>query len=476
MELPLATCHRARHARDARFDGRFFIAITSTRIYCRVICPARTAKDKHVRYYPSAAAAETAGFRPCLRCRPEASPGTPAWLGTSALVSRALRLISEGALDENGVEQLADRLGVTARHVRRLFVQHLGATPLDVALTRRVHFAKKLLDETSLSFDQVAFAAGFGSVRRFNSQIRRTFHRTPTELRRLARQRVDADPERYAIRLAFRPPYDWDAVLAFLAARAIPGVESVAAGRYRRTIAIDGAHGDIAVGLARGRAALELDVRCPDPRALLAIVERTRRLFDLGADPAAIGEHLGADPRLRPLLARHPGIRSPGAWDGFELAVRALLGPPTAPAASALAGQIAARFGTSAAAPAGLAYVFPAPAQLVRAPLEELGVPPARALAIRSLARDALSGAIPLGACIDDSATIDALAALPGVDRSTAEYIAMRALGEPDALPSADAALLRAAGAATIAELEHLAESWRPWRAYAAMLLWGGES
>lgn len=476
MELPLSTCHRARHARDARFDGRFFIAITSTRIYCRVICPARTAKDQHVRYYPSAAAAASAGYRPCLRCRPEASPGTPAWLGTSALVSRALRLISEGALDDGGVEQLAERLGVTARHVRRLFIQHLGATPLDVALTRRVHFAKKLLDETALAFDQVAFAAGFGSVRRFNSEIQRTYHRTPTELRRLARQRGAAEPERYAIRLAFRPPYDWDAVLAFLAARATPGVEAVAAGCYRRTIAIDGVHGDLAVSRDPDRPALALDVRFPDPRALLAIVERTRRLFDLGADPAVIAEHLGTDPQLRRLLAQHPGVRSPGAWDGFELAVRALLGPPTAPAASALAGQIAARFGTPAGAAAGLAAVFPAPAQLVRAPLEELGLPAARATAVRTLAREVASGALALGACIDGRATLAALAALPGIDASTAEYIAMRALGEPDALPSGDAALVRCAGAATSGELERRAEAWRPWRAYAAMLLWGAES
>jgi len=204
MDLDRRACDRARRSRDARFDGRFFIGVTSTGVYCRPICPARAPKDSNVRYFPSAAAAEAAGFRPCLRCRPEASPGTPAWFGTSSLVSRALRLIGDGALDDAGVDALADRLGITARHLRRLFLQHLGATPLDVAQTRRVHFAKKLLDETSLAVHQVAFAAGYGSLRRFNSQIRSTFSRTPTELRRLARKRIAAEPGSYRFRLAYR--------------------------------------------------------------------------------------------------------------------------------------------------------------------------------------------------------------------------------------------------------------------------------
>src|SRR5215207_9387950 len=237
MVLDREVCDRARRSRDARFDGKFFIAVTSTRIYCRPICPARSPKDENVRYYATAAAAQAAGFRPCLRCRPEASPGTPAWSGTSGVVSRALRLIGDGALDREGVDALADRLGVTARHLRRLFVQHLGAAPLEVALTRRVHFAKKLIDETQLPIAQVAFASGFGSLRRFNGEMRRTFSRTPTELRRRIRKH-DGDPDWYRFRLAYRPPYDWPAMLAFLAARATPGVEYVQANRYERTIAI----------------------------------------------------------------------------------------------------------------------------------------------------------------------------------------------------------------------------------------------
>ena len=278
MELDRKVCDRARRSRDARFDGKFFIAVTSTRIYCRPICPARSPKDENIRYYATAAAAEAAGFRPCLRCRPEASPGTPAWSGTSSVVSRALRLIGEGALDRDGVETLADRLGVTGRHLRRLFVQHLGATPIEVALTRRVHFAKKLLDETQLPIAQIAFAAGFGSLRRFNGEMRRTFSRTPTELRKLARKRVDG-PECYRFRLAYRPPYDWPQVIGFLAARATPGVELVEDNRYQRTIAIGGATGTIAIGPAESGAGAD---------ARRAVRRSARAAHDCRARPAHV--------------------------------------------------------------------------------------------------------------------------------------------------------------------------------------------
>jgi len=473
MELDQRACDRARRSRDARFDGRFFIGVTSTGIYCRPICPARAPKDEHVRYFPSAAAAEAAGFRPCLRCRPEASPGTPAWLGTSGLVSRALRLISEGALDDDGLERLADRLGVTARHLRRLFLRHLGATPLDVALTRRVHFAKKLLDETTLAFHQVALASGFGSVRRFNSQIRRTYARTPTELRRRGRQHGIIDAGRYRFRLAYRPPYDWEAMLGFLRARAIPGVECVDGTGYRRTIAVEGKSGVLVVSRLESGSALGLEVRFPDPRALLLIVERVRRMFDLGADPAVIAEHLGEDPLLRPLLARHPGIRTPGAWNDFELAVRAILGQQiSVRAATTIAGRIASMFGSPVANGGGLDRLFPTPAQLADAALEQAGVMPARAETIRSLSRGVVNGTIAFGSGMDGRATVSALRRLPGIGDWTAEYIAMRALGEPDAFPAGDRVLCRMTGSRTARELDRRAETWRPWRAYAVMLLW----
>jgi AraC family transcriptional regulator of adaptative response / DNA-3-methyladenine glycosylase II len=472
MDLDKRACDRARRSRDARFDGRFFIGVTTTRVYCRPVCPARAPKDEHVRYFPTAAAAEAAGFRPCLRCRPEASPGTPAWLGISGLVSRALRLVSEGALDRSGVEPLAERLGVTARHLRRLFLQHLGATPLEVALTRRVHFAKKLLDETTLAFREVAFASGFGSLRRFNGQIRRTYERTPTELRRRARQHVAADPECYRFRLAYRPPYDWDAVLAFLGARATPGVEIVEGSRYRRTITLDGKAGSIVVSRLASGCALGLEVRFPDPRALLFIVERVRRVFDLGADPAVIEKHLRTDSLLREALARHRGIRVPGAWDGFELAVRAILGQQiSVRAATTIAGRIAWMFGSPAPHGGQDERLFPTPAQLASAPMERAGVIPKRAEAIRSLAREVANGTIAFASC-PDGRTSSPLTALPGIGAWTGEYIAMRALGEPDAFPSGDRVLRRMAGDLSTRQLDIRSQAWRPWRAYAVMLLW----
>ena len=527
MDLDQHVCDRARRSRDARFDGRFFIAVTTTGVYCRPICPARAPKDEHVRYFPTAAAAEAAGFRPCLRCRPEASPGTPAWLGTSGIVSRALRMIGDGALRGEGaasvlrgagapglnkdVEQLAGRLGVTARHLRRLFLQHLGATPLDVALTRRVHFAKKLLDETSLAFHQVAIASGFGSLRRFNGQIRRTYSRTPTQLRRLARQKAAADPDCYRFRLAYRPPYDWDAMLAFLSARATPGVESVipaprpttknaktAKGakdearqslrssrplrsswsasdesHYRRTISVDGRHGSIEVSRLESRSALSLEVRFPDPRALLFIVERVKAMFDLGADPAIIAEHLRADPLLRGPLAKHPGIRTPGAWDGFELAVRAILGQQiSVRAATTMAGRIATMFGSPAITGDESEWLFPTPAQLAHAAIERAGVVSARAETIRSLARCVADATITFNSSVDARDMVSALKDLPGIGDWTAEYIAMRALGEPDAFPSGDLVLRRMAGGCAARALDRRSASWRPWRAYAVMLLW----
>jgi AraC family transcriptional regulator of adaptative response / DNA-3-methyladenine glycosylase II len=475
VQLDRRICDRARKSRDARFDGKFFIAVTSTRIYCRPICPARSPKDENIRYYPTAAAAQAAGFRPCLRCRPEASPGTPAWLGTSSVVSRALRLITEGALDRDGVDALADRLGVTARHLRRLFVQHLGATPLDVALTRRIHFAKKLLDETQLPMAEVAFAAGFGSLRRFNGEIRRTYSRTPTELRRRARGRVEHG-ERYQFRIAYRPPYDWDAVIAFLAARATPGVESVDCGRYSRTIAIGDHRGCLSVSHAPDGAALLLDVQFPDPRALLTIVERVRRMFDIGADPAVISEQLSGDPLLKQALARRPGIRTPGAWDPFELSVRAILGQQiSVPAATTIAGRVAERWGTpveSGEWRAGsgelLNRLFPTPAQLADAPLEQAGIIAARAGSLRALARAVSTGAV----CFDGVDTVARLQTIPGIGEWTAQYVAMRALSEPDAFPSGDLVLRRMAGDCSARELDRRSDAWRPWRAYAVMLLW----
>ena len=478
MELDRKVCDRARRSRDARFDGKFFIAVTSTRIYCRPICPARSPKDENVRYYATAAAAQADGFRPCLRCRPEASPVTPAWSGTSSVVSRGLRLISEGALDRKGVEELADRLGVTARHLRRLFVQHLGATPLEVALTRRVYFAKKLIDETRLPISQIAFAAGFGSLRRLNGEIRKTFSRTPTELRKLSRTRSDCFDDGYRFRLSYRPPYDWPQVIGFLAARATPGIEAVDADRYQRTIAIGGTAGTISIAPADNGSALMLDVRVGDPRALLAIVERVRRMFDLGADPSLVAQQLSGDVLLRRAAAAHAGIRTPGAWDAFEITVRAILGQQiSVKAATTIAGRIAERWGTPLESgecrvgsdePHRLNRLFPTPDQLADAPLEEAGIISSRAQTLRSLARAVRDG----GIVFNGVSTLESLRAIPGIGEWTAQYVAMRALNEPDAFPSGDLVLRKMAGDCSARELERRSEAWRPWRAYAVMLLW----
>jgi AraC family transcriptional regulator of adaptative response / DNA-3-methyladenine glycosylase II len=473
MELDLKACQRARRSRDPRFDGKFFIGVKTTGVYCRPVCPAPEPRERNVLYFPSAAAAATAGFRPCLRCRPESSPGTPAWLGTSTTVARALRLIGERGLEGPGVEDLAARLGIGSRHLRRLFLQHLGATPVAVLQTRRVHFAKKLIDESDLPFSEVARAAGFGSTRRFNAGFRLLYGRTPTALRRLARCDGGSPAGHYRFRLGFRPPFDWRGLLEFLGARAIPGVESVENGCYRRTIALDGRAGHFEARLVRG--AFELAIHFPEPRALVEIVERARRLFDLGADPGPIRAHIGGDALLARLVAARPGRRVPGAWDGFELAVRAVLGQQVSvKGATTLAGRIARAFGEPVAGPGGLTRLFPTPAALARADLSTIGLPRRRAEAIRALAQAVLDGRLSFSGVADAGRFVEGLRSLPGVGEWTAQYVAMRALGEPDAFPAGDLGLLRASGLRSVKELERRAETWRPWRAYAAMHLWQG--
>jgi AraC family transcriptional regulator of adaptative response / DNA-3-methyladenine glycosylase II len=472
VALDARICSRARLARDARFDGKFFIAVRSTGIYCRPICRSRTAKESNVRYFPSAAAAAAAGYRPCLRCHPESSPGTPGWMGTPSTVARALRLISESGLEEGGVESLAERLGIGARHLRRLFVRHLGAPPGAVAETRRLHFAKKLIDETPLPMNQVALAAGFGSVRRFNAAIRAAYQRTPTQVRRLSRKLRDAQENRYSFRLGFRPPYDWDAMLHFLAAHATPCVESVSSTAYRRSIALNGCEGWFEVSLESSREALAIEIHFPDPQPLFAIVERIRAMFDLDADPAEIARWLGDDPLLagESLWA---GVRVPGCWDGFELAVTTLLaGQSEAGTASASAGRIAEAFGRPVAMGDRLTRVFPPAEVLARADVRRVGMPAARADEVVALARSVASGRIAFGARASSETMMDSLHALPGLGPSTAEWIAMRALREPDAFPPGDPTLLRGAQFQSASRLERRAENWRPWRAYAAMCLW----
>jgi AraC family transcriptional regulator, regulatory protein of adaptative response / DNA-3-methyladenine glycosylase II len=473
MNLDWQVCSRARLSRDPRFDGKFFIGVRGSKVYCRSICPAPTAKEKNCRYFPSAAAAAEAGFRPCLRCRPESSPGTPAWLGTSSTVSRALRLIAESGLGDGGVELLAERLGVGSRHLRRLFLRHLGATPIAVAQTRRLHFAKKLIDETTLPMQQIAQASGFGSVRRFNAAVRKTYRRTPTQIRRLARQSGTQPENQYVFRLQFRPPYHWQGMLDFLAPRAIPGVEIVEAGTYRRTISLHGRDGYFEVSLDKEHDALIARIDFGDPRLLYFIVERIRAMFDLNADWAAIAPSLKNDPLLAERVKGEPGLRVPGCWSGFELATRAILGQQvTVQGATVLAGRLVSSFGRPFSGASGLTHIFPAPEVLADANLTTIGVTGARAETIRALARAVRDGRINFDGVVDSDVFLNRLLEIPGIGKWTAQYVAMRALGEPDAFPSSDLGLLRSAMLESCVELEQHAKAWRPWRAYAAIYLW----
>jgi AraC family transcriptional regulator of adaptative response / DNA-3-methyladenine glycosylase II len=481
--LDREACYRVFQTRDARFDGLLYVGVTSTGIYCRPVCPARGPKLENCRFFASAAAAQEAGFRPCLRCRPETAPDLASWRGTSNTVSRALALIADGGLDggEAGVDALADRLGVGGRQLRRLFQQHLGASPIAVAQTRRVLLAKQLIHETRMPMVDVAMAAGFGSVRRFNETFRRMFKRPPSALRRRSARAVEEAA--VTLRLRYKPPYDWDAMLAYLSERAIAGVEVVDNGVYRRTIAHEGLLGTVEVAHEPARSNLAATVRFPSVAAIPAVLARVRRVFDVGADIETIGAHLSRDPFLRPLVAQRPGLRAPGAWDGFELAVRAILGQQvTVVAARKLASQLVALCGeTLADAPDALSRTFPSAARVASADLGSLGMPGARRSALTALAEAAVADPQlfrPFGT-IEEA--IARLRTIRGIGEWTAQYIAIRALRETDAFPASDIGLLRGAAdrtgtRPTPADLLRRAEPWRPWRAYAAQHLWARTS
>jgi AraC family transcriptional regulator of adaptative response / DNA-3-methyladenine glycosylase II len=442
-------------------------------------------------FFPTAAAAQEAGFRPCLRCRPETAPELAAWRGTSNTVSRALSLIEAGALDEAGVEALSDRLGVGERQLRRLFRQHVGASPISVAQTRRVLLATQLIRETNVSMAEVALASGFRSLRRFNEVFKEVFRRSPGSLRRgSADQTRSESTHDLVIRLRYRPPYDWSAMLSFLSARTVPGLETISGERYTRTIELDGLHGLLAVEpCGQFEHALRVAIRFPRVSALPAIVARTRRMFDLAADPQAIAAHLAEDPLLAPLVAERPGLRVPGAWDAFELSVRAVVGQQiSVRAAVGLLARLVDGYGEHLRnvkpEVEGLTHVFPHPERLASANLSDLGTPRARAKALNSLAAAAARNphVIEIGSTLEQSAS--RLQALPGIGKWTAQYIAMRELREPDAFPADDIALRRAfavlEGQSSTSQASRAllarAERWRPWRAYAVQHLWASNS
>ncbi|HSM10848.1 MAG TPA: AlkA N-terminal domain-containing protein, partial [Lysobacter sp.] len=476
--LDRRVCDQARLSRDARFDGLFFTAVATTGIYCRPVCPAPTPKQRNVSYYANAAAAEAAGFRPCLRCRPELSPGDGAWRRGDATVARALKLIDEGALAGQPLAALAGRVGLGERQLRRLFVDRLGVAPLGVHATRRLLFAKQLLTETTLPVTEVALAAGFGSLRRFNTTFRDAYRMAPRDLRRRPGAMVT---DALMLRLGYRPPYDFAAMLGFLRGRALPGVELVDDASYARVIAAPGDDPASPPGWLRvsawpgGEHALKLELHGAASAHLLDIVTRLRRMFDLDADPRAIADALSASSRLRPLLQEHPGLRLPSGWDGFEIAVRAVLGQQVSVAAArTLATRLARQFGQALPdghAVPGLEHRFPTPEALAEADLTRIGLTRARADTVRTVACALLDGSVDFRSERTLDEFVSRWVALPGIGPWTAQYIAMRGLGHPDAFPTDDLVLRRAAssdGTALASKaLAACAEAWRPWRAYA---------
>jgi len=500
MELDPDRCYRAVHSRDPRFDGWFVTAVTSTGIYCRPSCPALTPKRANVRFYATAAAAQGSGFRACKRCRPDAAPGSPDADVRADLVGRALRLIGDGLVDREGVAGLARRLGYSERHVHRQLCTAVGAGPLALARAQRAHTSRLLLETTDVPVSAVALAAGFASIRQFNDTVQAVFARTPTELRRRAGGGATGAPGAVTLRLPHRQPCDVAGLLQYLGVRAVAGVEEYDGVTYRRALALP--HGEGTVELSPGRSGVTSGrsgvtsgrsgvtsgrsgvtsghVRCTLRLAsladLTAAVQRCRRLLDLDADPEAVVEALGPDPVIGPLVRRAPGRRVPGAVDGPEIAVRAVLGQQVSVAgARTVAGRLTAALGAPLVAPLGsVTHRFPSPDALAGADDEALPLPAGRRRALRALASAVAAGDLTLDAGADREQARADLVALPGIGPWTAEYVALRALGDPDAFPATDLHVLRALRGRGIptAEVARAAGRWRPWRAYATVHLW----
>jgi AraC family transcriptional regulator of adaptative response / DNA-3-methyladenine glycosylase II len=467
------THYRAVQSRDERFDGWFVTAVTSTGIYCRPSCPAMTPHRENVRFYPSAAAAQTAGFRACKRCRPDATPGSPEWDLRADLVGRAMRLIGDGVVDREGVAGLASRLGYSERHLHRQLVAEVGAGPVAVARAQRAQTARVLLETTALPITEVAFAAGFASVRQFNDTVRAVFAVTPTQLRRSRRGPDERVAGAIVLRLPYRAPIEEGALLRFLGARAVPGIEEWADGVYTRSLNLPRGPGIAALSAGPGYVRCEL--RLTDLRDLAAAVQRSRRLLDLDADPTAVQAALGADPLLGPLVRKAPGLRVPGHVDGAEMAIRAVLGQQVSVrAATTLSARLAAKYGPELAAPHGtITRLFPTPAALREA---QLGMPAARIRALRAVAAALDDGVVDLHPGVDREVTERQLLALPGIGPWTASYVALRALRDPDVFLPTDVGVRHALGRLGVpsdpVSAAGRAEQWRPWRSYALLQLW----
>jgi len=474
MLLDSDSCYRALATHDARFDGRFFVGVRSTRIYCRPVCTVRLPKRENCRFYQSAAAAEVDGFRPCLRCRPELAPGLASVDASARFAQAAVALIEDGVLEEGGIDALAARIGVTSRHLRRIFDAEFGVSPIEYAQTQRLLLAKRLLTDTALPILDVALASGFGSLRRFNALIRARYRMPPSRLRRDAAPATL--PTTMSFELAYRPPYDWESLAGFHRARAVAGVECVDARTYSRTLAIergnDRCAGWITVGRSARHHALRLTVSSSLARVVPAVLARVRQAFDIGCDPEPIAVRLGA------LAEAHPGLRVPGAFDGFELAARAVVGQQISVAgARTLLGRLVEAFGERLAdgGPEGLTHCFPTARSLAARTLPELraiGLTTARTRTLIELANAVASGRIVLSVGVDVDAARKALEAIPGIGSWTSGYIAMRALGWPDAFLDGDLVVRKAMGETGAAGARARSEAWRPWRAYAVMHLW----
>jgi len=462
-------CYKALRSRDSRFDGVLYVGVATTGIYCRPVCPARTPKPENCAFYPSAAAAERAGFRPCLRCRPELAPGNARVDSVGRLAAAAASSIEDGALTGSSVAAMAAGLGVTDRHLRRAVEREFGVSPVALAQTHRLLTAKRLLTDTRLPVTEVAFASGFSSLRRFNALFRERYRMNPTDLRR--RSEPDPRPQTLVCEIAYRPPMDWESLLHFLSRRATACVEVVEEGRYLRTVAIGSARGWVAVGPSNRANTLRVEMSESLAPKMVPVIAGVKRVCDVSANPARIAAHLGE------IAGTNPGLRVPGAFDGFELAVRAILGQQVSvQAATTLAGRLARAFGEPVDTPRqSLTHLMPdasVVAGLDSSMIAATGVVTARAQSILALARAVSEGAVCLSPRADVDKTIIALKQLPGIGEWTAQYIAMRALGWPDAFPHTDLGILKALGTRNPRESLERAEQWRPWRAYAAMHLW----
>jgi len=473
VKFDFDTCYRAVSSRDARFDGMFFTAVTSTGIYCRPSCPAITPKRSNVRFFATSAAAQAAGFRACKRCRPDAAPGSPEWAVRTDIVARAMRLVADGVVDREGVPGLAARLHYSERQLHRLLTQEVGAGPLALARAHRAQTARILIETTSMPFSDIAFASGFSSIRQFNDTIREVFAVTPTWLRQKRNEHSAVLPGSISLRLPYRGPLDSSPLFVFLSARAVDGIEESDGGKYRRTLRLPRSTGIAELAPAEGH--IHCTLRLADVRDLGAAVQRCRRLLDLDADPYAITESLSDDPNLAPLVKRSPGMRIPGSTDPEELAVRAVIGQQiSVKGARTVLGRLVSQFGKPlTSADGGLSHVFPDAETLAQADLGHVGITANRQNTVRVLASALASGDVTLDPGADREETRSRLLELNGIGDWTASYVLMRGLGDPDSFMATDLGVRKALDRLGLAEpASTAAMRWKPWRSYAQQHLW----